>query len=622
MKILTALLWLLCLVAPQIGATTYNIGPGRTYPDGNAFDASVGWHSLQAGDIVRIHWRAEPYREFILISGRGTSTQPIKLQGVLGPDGRRPVIDGHNAVQSPNLRYQDMGILEDDIANGTDNYYVGGLYSLGLVTVARSADMDWLDTPSYVTIENLEIRNANEDNTFTPHYAEQYPDYGPIPRPFGSFAAGLRVQRGEHLTVKNCVIHHNGNGLFVNSQAWENSPTDIDDLTSKYILVAGNYIHDNGRVGFEGQHNVYVEAVGATFEYNRIGRVLPGSHGSLLKDRSSNTVVRYNWFEGGGAGHLLDLVEAENGAPIIVKAPNYHLTRVYGNVFINPPDGASSLVHYGGDHGDYSIYRRGVLRFFNNTLINRADQVPDRWRSHVFLLPLTELTGTADMDEKVKATNNILYNTAATPGAAPSEFYLITSDGKVRGDFVNNWISAPYIDGFSGHWNGTDYDPFIGTVTHVNTLNNADNNPGFLQYAKQNYHLAGGAQSVNAGAAITGANRQYVKHQTSELRVALGATDIGAFEFPGCNPPKNFSVSALTADSASFTWLAVPGATQYRLYWKKQTKQQWSAPHYTTGTSDTVTGLLPKTLYDARLQAKCANERWSAFRELSFTTPE
>jgi len=55
MKLLTTLLLLLCFVSLQIGASTYNIGPGRTYTDGNAFDASVGWHTLQAGDIVRIH---------------------------------------------------------------------------------------------------------------------------------------------------------------------------------------------------------------------------------------------------------------------------------------------------------------------------------------------------------------------------------------------------------------------------------------------------------------------------------------------------------------------------------------------------------------------------------------
>ncbi|HET8985283.1 MAG TPA: hypothetical protein VFN03_05945, partial [Trueperaceae bacterium] len=51
----------------------YEVGPGLEYTSIGA----VPWEDVGAGDTVRIHWRQEPYREKILISGQGTSDLPI-----------------------------------------------------------------------------------------------------------------------------------------------------------------------------------------------------------------------------------------------------------------------------------------------------------------------------------------------------------------------------------------------------------------------------------------------------------------------------------------------------------------------------------------------------------------
>src|SRR5690242_14812407 len=58
--------------------TTYDVGPGFDYTSVGA----VPWDDLQAGDTVSIHYRPEPYRELILISGQGTLEAPIRVQGI------------------------------------------------------------------------------------------------------------------------------------------------------------------------------------------------------------------------------------------------------------------------------------------------------------------------------------------------------------------------------------------------------------------------------------------------------------------------------------------------------------------------------------------------------------
>ena len=77
----------------------YEVGPGK------ALDSlgDVPWETLAAGDTVRIHWRAEPYREKFFLRGKGTEDQPIVVCGVAGPNGELPIIDGQNAVTRPGL---------------------------------------------------------------------------------------------------------------------------------------------------------------------------------------------------------------------------------------------------------------------------------------------------------------------------------------------------------------------------------------------------------------------------------------------------------------------------------------------------------------------------------------
>src|SRR6266446_4253782 len=93
--------------------TTYDVGPGFALTTVGA----VPWSGLQAGDVVNIHWQTNPYHEKIILSNSGTATQHIVVNGIAGPLGQLPVLDGSNATSSPNLPHfsytplQDFGLI-------------------------------------------------------------------------------------------------------------------------------------------------------------------------------------------------------------------------------------------------------------------------------------------------------------------------------------------------------------------------------------------------------------------------------------------------------------------------------------------------------------------------------
>ena len=206
----------------------------------------------------------------------GTQSAPVTIRGVPGPNGERPILDGNGATTRAQLNYPSR---------------VRGVIKIGASVVPFANGTT--DMPQWIVIENLEIRGAHNPNTFT----------GPDRRhrTYTSPASAIYVEFGENITVRNCDMNNNGNGFFVFSS---------DTIASRNILVEGNYIHDNGNVGSNFEHNVYVEAIGITFQYNHLGTLLPGAGGNNLKDRSAGLVVRYNWIE--HSNRQLDLVHAED----------------------------------------------------------------------------------------------------------------------------------------------------------------------------------------------------------------------------------------------------------------------------------------------------------------------
>ncbi|MBK5296060.1 MAG: putative Ig domain-containing protein [Vicinamibacteria bacterium] len=465
-----ARLFLLALVllssAPLASAATYEVGAGKPY----ATPSAVPWESLQPGDLVLIYWQATPYRDKWVICRQGTATAPIVVRGVPGPAGERPVIDGNGAVTRLALDYwgETRAVIK-----------IGG----------ASIPADTM--PKYTVVEGLDIRSGRPPYAFT--------DDAGANASYVNNAAAVWIEKGENITIRNNILHDSGNGLFVSS---------AEPNISRTILIEANYIYDNGNVGSIYEHNTYTEALGITYQLNRLGPLRAGAGGNNLKDRSAGLVVRYNWIEGGN--RQLDLVETDSAT--IQGDPSYRATHVYGNVLIEPDAaGNRQITHYGGDNGTTSKYRKGTLHFYQNTLVStRTDR--------------TTLFRLSTNDEHADARNNIFYPAAHTG----SNLSLLDDTGILN--LTHNWFKAGYVGGFSG---------VSGAITDDGT-SVIGNSPGFISEASQDFRLTQTSDAVNEGTVLASGAlpvvSEYVKHLGGQARPNDGVADLGAFEMQDGQP--------------------------------------------------------------------------------------
>lgn len=446
----------------SIGVTAeYHVGPGQPY----TAIGDVAWESLQPGDAVYIHHRDTPYNEKWVIGVSGTAQAPILVSGVPDPDGNLPVITGENANTRRQLSFWNEK---------------RGLLKIGGTSVPQDS------VPSHIIIENLELRSARPPYTFTNDDGgvEEYVDN----------AASFYIEKGQHITLRNCVIHDSGNGIFIG----------VNNGQTQNILVEGNYIYGNGIENSYYQHNTYTAALGITYQFNRMGPLRAGCGGNNLKDRSAGLVVRYNWIEDGN--RQLDLVDGEDSSAV-VNHPAYGKTYVYGNILLETADvGNSQIVHYGGDSGDLPTYRKGTLYFYNNTVVSKRP-------SNTTLLRLSSA------DESAEVFNNILYVTENG-----SRLALLNEEGEIT--MSHNWLKQDWRDSHS--------DSFTGTIIN-NGYNTEGTLPGFLDFANGDYRPAPSSLAVESGKTLTGdlaadypLARQYVMHRQVESRLDSDLPDMGA----------------------------------------------------------------------------------------------
>lgn len=404
-------------------AEIHHVGPGRRFetPD------EAPWNTLRPGDEVHIHYRAEPYRVKWVFARQGTASKPIAIRGIAGPNGERPVIDGENALTPPGQDFTSGG---------------RGIIKIGYSNIPSEKD------PKHLIIEGLELRGARPGRFFIgrgglSEYAEN--------------ASAIFVEKGDHITIRNCVMTDCANGFF---SAFETSN----------LVVEGCYIHGNGMEGSYYEHNSYTAGINVTFRFNRFGPLREGCTGNNLKDRSANLKVINNWIEGGN--RQLDLVEGEDDESII-EADGYRTTVVAGNVLVEfENSGNNQFVHYGGDSGEFALYRKGTLYFVHNTVVSTRT-------GKVTLLRLSTNS------ERAVVANNILYTTA--PGGL---FSILDETGVVN--MRNNWLKTGYRE---------SHGRVAGRIQSRGTL--TGDTPGFVDPATWDLTLADQSACVDAGADLT-----------------------------------------------------------------------------------------------------------------------
>ena len=459
--LLLALHW---AAATALFAATYEVGDGKAY---TAID-DVPWESLAPGDTVLIHYRATPYKGKWVLCRQGTAQSNIVVRGVADGNGNLPVIDGIDATTRTSLNYwnEARGVVK-----------IGG----------ANTPPDTM--PKYIVVENLDIRSGREPYTFTGRDGVT---------PYAKNSAAIYVEKGENITIRNCILRDCGNGLFCGSG-------------TSNLVVEGCYIYDNGVTNSIYEHNNYTEAQSILFQFNRFGPLRTGCLGNNLKDRSGGCVIRYNWIESGN--RQLDLVDS--GHSEIYNAVSYRTTFVYGNILIEP-DGAgnSQVCHYGGDSGNLARYRQGTLHFYNNTVVSTRS-------GNTTLFRLSSSNETAD------CRNNIVYTTAS------GSYLAITADeGTIN--LRNNWLKQ--------NWKVCHGTP-NGTVNDISG-NITGTDPGFVDAGAQKFGLLETSPCTNAAATLAAAalpannlTNEYVKHRSSNSRYSDAGLDIGAYEF---NPDTDY----------------------------------------------------------------------------------
>jgi hypothetical protein len=453
-----AALWFV-LIPGLAWGTEYDVGPGqsRATPD------RVPWDALKSGDVVAIHWRAEPYRCKWVLACRGTADAPIIIRGVAGPKGELPVLDGANAITPPAL-----------------DFWAGerGVIKIGPAGFAPET------VPGHIVIENFEITGAHPRNFFASRQGLLA---------YSDAASAIYVERGDHITVRNCRLHDCANGFFTAFETAE-------------IRLADCEVYDNGVEGSIYQHNSYTESAGMIYEGNHFGPLRPNARGNNIKDRSAGLIVRYNWIEGGN--RQLDLVDAEDSEAIQID-PRYDRAFVYGNVLIETAgSGNNQIVHFGGDNGPEETFRHGPLFFFNNTVISER---PDK----------TCLLRLSTNGVSARVFNNILLTTAEG-----NLLSILDETGLVE---LRSNILRP-------NWRRShgDLSGLIRVESNLET-----DNPVVKDIPGRDLQLQKGSPAVDRGAAPPQnypVERAFQKPSGTVPRTQSGAIDLGAFEAATIRP--------------------------------------------------------------------------------------
>lgn len=371
---------------------------------------TVPWHTLGPGDTVNIYKREAPYRWRIFLGQSGTQELPIIINGVTDAQGNRPVFD----ISDPT-RYVEVGREW-----GNDGQYHLAQYG-GIVFSYSRDGASYTDIPEWIQLKNLEIRGGGSGG-----------------------ASGIYAQMARNILIEGCVIHDNGNGIFVNSG-------NLTAISTNWT-IRGNHIFGNGTLESYRQHNLYVQSTGKNmYEYNLFGEIREGSFGGVLKDRSSGVTIRKNVII--GSARIIDLVEAQGSQDIVMETPaleaDYRNALIEDNLILSNENGN---IHFGFDSGsnhptDPELYntsgpannkplaRNGLLTFRRNTYV----YVSNYTKTRIF-----DLGGSGSNSSKYPGRIELSDNTIYASGTGT--FGWLKNEGEIIFSGGNQVFGTPYTD--------------------------------------------------------------------------------------------------------------------------------------------------------------------------------
>lgn len=282
---------------------------------------------LTAGSVVNIFYNVTAYNTKYVFHKSGTETNPIVINGVTDPTGKRPKID-FNGATTQNVEDSNLTWVAP---------YGGWTLTYSRKTGSFSDVVEWME------FRNLEMYGANAGNTSDGATS------------FVSGAAPIRFNEADHIKLIGNIFHDNGNGIFVHSAR----------ANSDYQIV-GNKFMSNGVVGSFKEHNLYFQAVSDrvfsnVVEGNFFGPLITGALGmASMKHRGTDLIFRYNVII--CEERALDLVELQDGLADFVYLnftaqeilDRYRTSYIYGNQFWLDDARdytAAYLIHVGMDTG-------------------------------------------------------------------------------------------------------------------------------------------------------------------------------------------------------------------------------------------------------------------------------
>ena len=464
----------LLIITTALTAATYEVGPGKPY----ATPLSLPWNLFADGDTVKIYYQSIPYKTQLYV---GWSNFTISC--IAGPNGEMPIIDGDGAVASAKVTFYNL--------------------DRGLVRVGESSS-----PPSKllenVTIEGCEFRNVNHLGlgyrleSWSPGYYQPWADNG----------AAIQATGVKNFIVRNNYIHDN----LVGTSAFSAYPTRV----SENCQILNNIYVNHGGVGDSQNHVTYTECNGETYQGNYVTQ--PANWSSVFKSRGAKTHIISNYIYGGDA--MADLVDSQNMRNIVGNDD----PDIFANNFITKVSGYDNdrYIHFGGDSGFYSGYRKNTLYVANNTVYAQRNG--------------NVLVRASSWHQTIVLVNNVI-QWAFLPTYG---FYLAleTTFGplgeKSNLSYQNNWFqkgSCPYVDypmqycGLVGNLTSSD----LGSNTWAVSTGIGNIPPTSTPQWNSLYRPLRTSPLINAGIMPTTVITDWTFNGT---RQNIGGIDIGAYEYP------------------------------------------------------------------------------------------